>query len=226
MNREMQSLNGMARLERNKKIIIGALGVALAVFVGIGCGGGGGDSSAPLLRGTFVDSPVEGLEYETQTQIGVTDTNGTFMYHQGETVSFHLGDIDLGEAPAKSMMTPVDLVEGAVDETHPMVTNMARLLQTMDADMDLENGITITNEMTEAMLGHMVDFNVDPDEFETRPDVVAFMETMNNLGFSGGFRMMVSPADAQAHLSITMADMMAGQGGMGSGNGMMGGNTM
>jgi hypothetical protein len=51
------------------------------------CSGGG--SSSPVtsvdnpLTGVFVDAPVEGLNYKTETMNGITDENGTFKYHVG-----------------------------------------------------------------------------------------------------------------------------------------------
>ncbi len=191
------------------------LGLMLVTLLVVGCSGeggglvgGDGSSSEALLQGIFMDSAVEGLEYETETQFGVTDHDGTFMYMEGETVMFHVGDIVLGEAHAQSMMTPIDLVNGAMDETHPMVINMARFIQTLDEDMDPENGITITEEMRTAMIGHMIDFNMDPDLFEYDPDVQMFMHTLNGMHSSGSMRMMVSAENAKWHLHITIMGMM------------------
>ena len=68
---------------------------------------------------------------------GITDGAGTFMYHEGESITFLVGDIMLGSAPGNFIMTPIDLVPGAVDETHPTVTNICRLLQSLDQDGNL-----------------------------------------------------------------------------------------
>ena len=219
----------VSRLQRSHII----LGIMLGATLLVGCGGGGGDvgaasSSSTPLAGAFVDSPVEGLEYETGAQSGITDANGTFKYMAGESITFHVGDLMLGKAMAKAKMTPVDLVAGAMDETHPMVTNMARFLQTMDADMDPENGITITEEMADAMLGHKIDFDMDMDKFEYDPDVQDAMNAMNMMDSSR--RMMVSIEGAREHLGNTMKGMMTGGFRMGSngitGDGMTGGGMM
>lgn len=164
--------------------------------------------STPILEGVFIDSPVEGLEYETPTHTGMTDENGTFMYHDGDTMRFYIGDVLLGEAMAKPMMTPLDLVEGATDETHPAVINMLRLIQTMDEDMNPENGITITEEMSDAMMNHMIDFNMDPDQFEYDPDVMMIMDTINEGDSYEHMRTMVSTEDAIEHFNNSMNDMM------------------
>jgi hypothetical protein len=203
----------------------GVLGLILTILLVSGCNDSGGVSpSVSLLEGSFVDSPVEGLGYVTETQSGITDMDGTFMYAEGETVTFLVGDVILGEGPAQTVMTPIDLVEGAVEVTHPMVTNMARFLQTLDADMAPENGITITEEMANAMVDHMIDFNMDPENFEHDPNVRMAMDAINGMDPSDGFHMMVSSDDAQNHFSNTMNDMMSGDAGMGTGGGGMMGN--
>jgi len=201
-------------INKNSKSLKSSLIILLFFMIAIsflnGCGGGGGVAapSEPLLEGVFIDSPVEGLEYETPTRTGMTDEDGTFHYYAGEMMRFYIGDIELGEAPAKSVMTPIDLVEGATDENHPAVINMARLLQTMDEDMDPENGITITEIMSNAMIDHMIDFNMDPDQFEYDLNVMSMMITMNEVDQSGYTRMMVSTEDALDHFSESMNSMM------------------
>jgi hypothetical protein len=188
-----------------------------------GCGGGGGSSdNAPALEGTFVDSPVEGLEYNTPTQSGVTDANGTFRYMAGEKVTFSLGNMVLGDAMGKPVMTPIDMVVGATDEFNPMVTNMARFLQTLDADMDLANGITITDEVADLMLNHMINFNMNTADFSNDPNHISFMDALNAMNPSGPMHMLVPAVDAQNHLRNSMNQMMNnGSGGMSSGNNMM-----
>jgi hypothetical protein len=178
-----------------------------------GCGGGGGgvdtSSSIPLVEGVFIDSAVQGLEYETPTRNGITDAEGTFMYHEGDTIRFYIGDIMLGEAVASSMMTPIDLVDGATDETHPAVINMARFLQTIDEDMNPENGITITGAMSNAMIGHMIDFNMDPDSFTYDPDVMMVMSAINEVAPYRHMRTLVSADDAVTQFSSYMNNMTA-----------------
>ncbi len=100
--------------------------------------------------GVFLDSAVEGLHFKTATQSGFTDAAGTFFHMDGETVQFHMGDVLIGEAPAEPFITPVDLIPGATDETHPTVINISRFLQTMDMDADPSNGIFIPDDKTKA----------------------------------------------------------------------------
>ena len=106
----------------------------MLIFLFYGCGGNGSSSSASsdsFLQGTFLDSPVAGLSYEIETHSGTTDQNGTFFYLEGETIRFILGDVYMGQATAAPQMTPIDIVPGATDSTHPAVANMIRFMQTL-----------------------------------------------------------------------------------------------
>jgi len=83
--------------------------------------------------GQLIDSPVQGVQYQSGSLFGVTGPEGGFQYEEGAVILFSIGDIRLGEAvPAKSLMSPVDLVPGGGIES-PAVINIARLLQSLDA---------------------------------------------------------------------------------------------
>ena len=202
------------------KMLIPILIVAVTIGL-IGCGGGGGDgggSNSALVsgvqEGVFVDSPVQGLHYETNTQSGTTDANGKFFYKEGETVTFSMGDLVLGEAMAASVMTPIDMVPDATDETHPTVTNMIRFMQTLDEDNNLDNGIFLPPYVMEELQGRQIDFNMDPVEFENDVDVQMFMDTLHAMYASYADRMMVNEEDAQLHMRNTMGGNMHSGGGM------------
>ena len=78
--------------------------VVLFIFLLTACSsGGGGGGSNGLRTGRFVDGPVSGLYYETATQAGQTDAQGTFEYRSGETVRFYVGDILIGEATGAAL---------------------------------------------------------------------------------------------------------------------------
>ena len=114
----------------------------LAISIAIaGCGGSGTSTST----GVFVDDIVEGIEYVTATQSGVTNEKGEFKYLDGETVTFKVGGTTLGTSAAKSLVTPIDLDSTAsTSNITSKVTNMAQLLQSLDEDLDPNNGIRIS----------------------------------------------------------------------------------
>ncbi len=118
----------------------------LTAFILSGCGGGGGttDPLTGISTATFIDAPVEGLEFVSPTQEGVTDKNGNFIYREGESVTFHIGNLYLGSAkPKNGVVTPLDLI-GTTDTTDPRVVAILQTLQTLDSDGNTSNGITIS----------------------------------------------------------------------------------
>ncbi|MCF2950485.1 DM13 domain-containing protein [Paraglaciecola aquimarina] len=110
-----------------------------------------------VLSGTFIDSAVQGLNYVTATQTGTTDEEGTFLYIDGETVTFSIGDIQFPEVTAGEMLSPLD-VFGVTDVNDIQVQNMARLLQSLDQDGIAGNGITISDNAHTQATGLTVDF--------------------------------------------------------------------
>ena len=123
-----------------------------------------------VCTGYYYDSLVSGLTYESRsdgvvTHTGVTGEDndpGSFSYAEGDTVSFSLGDISLGQTVAKERVTPFDfagIVEEAIGgcevngdlpedtDAFRRVANLAILLQTLDTDGDDTNGIEIRSEV-------------------------------------------------------------------------------
>lgn len=126
-----------------------ALIAVCALFLN-GCGGGSYSSStgaatpAATSQGVFLDSAVEGMRYVSGSLSGYTGSDGRFGYETGQSVSFYVGDILIGEATGEAVVTPADLVPGATDQTHPTVSNICQFIQSPDDDGDWSNGITIT----------------------------------------------------------------------------------
>lgn len=205
--------------------------IGLIAIVGIGCSHGDNmyeetDSASDVKKGVFLDSAVEGLAYETDTQYGVTDEHGTFTYMDNETIMFSLGDTVLGQAGAEPTLTPVDLVPGAVDETHPTVINICRFLQTLDHDGDPENGITITEEVGGELEDRNIDFDMDPTDFEHDPDMQNLIDTLNGMPTYDHDLMMVSTEQAQRHMQQTLLDMQNNMDDMMDDENMMGSDEM
>ena len=138
---------------------------ALTASLLTACGGGGGGSDTKetippesILTGSFVDSPVEGLRYETPTQKGLTNNLGEFKYVAGESVTFFLGGTQLGVTLGASLVTPfslfgitpltseheiIEALSGNDTNSFDRALNVATLLQTFDIDANPENGINL-----------------------------------------------------------------------------------
>jgi len=182
-----------------------ALGVALAC----GCGNdtepaGPGRGGSTTNQGIFIDARCAGLDYVAARGtddeiIGVTDANGTFTYVPGENVVFLIGGLCLGEAPAAARMTPLQLID-TNDVTHYAVTNLARLLQTLDDDADPSNGIQVTAAVRAAASSHWLDFFLPAATFESDPLTIGIVEVLT-AATQAGQRPLVPAAEAQANLT-------------------------
>ena len=147
-----------------------------------------------------------GLDYDTGSEFGLTGLSGGFNYHEGEIITFSIGDVILGTAAGKDMLTPIDLVPGAADETDSTVTNICRLLQSLDQDGNLQNGIQITAQIRGEVDGRTIDFNLSINQFENDPAIVGLFDTLNalNVFTADTPRQLISAAEAQNHLRATL----------------------
>lgn len=179
----------------------------------ISCGGAGGssDTDTSALEGIFTDGPVEGLSYTSGSLSGITNETGRFSYQQGETVTFSVGDIIIGTGTPTATMTPISLVPGAVDETHPTVINIVRFLMTIDDDNDASNGIQITQTVRLSTAAQSIDFSQSTSAFDSNTNVqnvVALLTAETTVGV----RYLVSTQAAQEHLAGTLQNIDTGTG--------------
>jgi hypothetical protein len=156
---------------------------------------GGPDATS---QGVFIDSPVTGLRYETETHNGVTDENGKFDYEEGETVTFFVGDIKLGSAPAAEELSPI-AIAATPDATIQTleVQNIAALLQTLDVDGNTDNGIVISPEVAQAINFTDIDFSA--------PIIQVLGEMVIDIFQVTGISLeVVYPERAALHLATTL----------------------
>lgn len=178
--------------------------LVLVVSLGLFACSSGGSSGAgsppdPVVKtGVFLDSPVVGIHYKTESRSGETDSAGEFQYIEGETVTFSIGGIEFPSAKAKGTVTPLDLA-GATDVKNQVVINIIRLLQTLDNDGNPENGIQITRAVHDAAAEVTIDFSLTVEEFEA---TVAPFLAANDL-------ILISTESAIAHFEETIVSIKA-----------------
>ncbi|KZZ36664.1 MULTISPECIES: hypothetical protein [unclassified Oleiphilus] len=160
------------------------------------CDGGSKQSStepADIRTGSFIDSPVSGLYYETETQSGMTNERGEFSYSDGEQVKFSIGGIYLGTSEAQELITPFDLsgsaplnseksiitsLQSTDISSFDRVINIATLLQALDQDGEPENGIDLGNAHTELELS-TINFYVKASQFTEQVDFKGVLSQLN-----------------------------------------------
>ncbi len=138
-------------------------------LVFIGCGGGNDsrgnttDINTTTLVGTFIDSPVEGLRYSTNSLSGFTNNKGEFQYKVGETVDFFIGNIKLGSAIGGEVISPLTLTgENDLNNISSKSTNIARILQTLDEDSTNKGKIKIPLSLVD-LDNFKIDFESEAD---------------------------------------------------------------
>jgi len=125
--------------------------------------------NADVLTGVFVDSAVEGVSYATDTQAGITNSAGEFLYKIGEEVSFSIGSIEFPPVLGAVQVSPVDMGLVSSDPRQTTV-NIARLLQSLDDDGDPENGIDIPESAVTSSVA--IDFFQDSEAFSNDTNVI------------------------------------------------------
>lgn len=173
-----------------------------------GCGGSSSDSDpTPVTRaGVFGSTPVSGLHYgDGDTAPGITDEHGYFNYSSNQSITFSIGDLELGGAEGADTITTLSLTNGATSAHDPRVTNKLILLQTLDADGDLNNGIQITETIQREVSANAgtLDFDQPVAAFSA-----ALQTVMTNLDNAGAFsdtdpraRTITAATDAEAHFN-------------------------
>jgi serine protease len=198
----MKAVNRKKALSLHSLLMHGATGLFVLLVLALltACGGGGGGGGSDVKTGKFIDAPVQGLDYLTITQSGTTNSQGNFKYEAGEDITFSIGDVVLGTTLGKSIITPLDLVPGAQDETDPTVTNILRLLQSLDVDGDLDNSIFLTPQIASEVSGRPINFNTSVENFGDG-EIADLFDSLNDQGaFSGNTpRVLRGPEEAQEH---------------------------
>lgn len=194
-----------------------SLAVAPMVLSLTGCFSGSSSSSsggasppgAPgqqLLTGTFVDSPVAGLDYRgTDSEPARTDSEGQFQYREGDTITFSIGDLELGSAIGAEVVTPLDIVSGAGGAGDQRVTNILTLLQTLDVDGDLNNGIQLTDQIRDEVSSNAGMLTLDQAPNDFRQSLEPIVESLHEEGLFTDLdprpRRVVDPEEAIEHFN-------------------------
>jgi len=184
----------------------------MLLFSLAGCdsGGGGGPVAAPegtYSVGYFLDSPVEGLQYRTigDDWKGLTDPQGMFYYQGSDAITFFLGGVVLGSTTPKHIITPVDLGGVAANTASTKVINIAQFLQSLDDDLNPNNGIRISQDVREALAGITVDFT--KDDLNNDAGVQEMFDRLNDMGIYPEEAGLIPAAQAQLHLENTITQI-------------------
>lgn len=180
------------------------------------CGGGESEAESNSV-GVLTDSPVQGVEYITSSNLaGVTSAGGRFEYKPGDTIIFRIGGMPLGLVTgtgSRMTVTPLQLIEGTTaitDQTQRenAVTNLLVLLQSLDDNGNPGDGIRIPDAARTALMVPSVweplytKLTAAPADFA---DEAEFTDLIADLGNTP-----VSAAAALAHFKAQFLEDLAG----------------
>lgn len=165
------------------------VGIAIFCLSLSACGGGGsdddGDDGGPsITTGQFKNTYVEGLKYkcisnfidgtnswdlENPSKVDHTDKDGTYSCPSHGFVEFYIGNFQLGWSyELKSLITPYDLESLSLPSDLPelKVQLISQILQSIDDDQNLSNGIKISPDFDylddfDLLLNQSINYNYE-----------------------------------------------------------------
>lgn len=131
----------------------------------------------------IIAGPICGLRYQTPSASGVTNERGEFSFSAGDTVTFLVGGLVLGTADAAlrvNLAQLVNRVAGNIDKLHdPAVTNLARLVISLDQAGIIEGGITIVPSVHDAVLHMPINYGQPEEAFGRDPMIVRLLTRLD-----------------------------------------------
>lgn len=135
------------------------------------CGGSGGGGVAGVMgtaalsnaKSTGVFANVSGLTYSTGSQAASTSASGAFSYKTGDTITFSVGDIVVGKATGRALVTPLHLIPGA-DAANTNVVNIMRFLMSIGTYDTSKLTISIPPAVLVAAKNKVIDFSTTTDQ--------------------------------------------------------------
>ncbi|MBU1215329.1 MAG: DUF839 domain-containing protein [Gammaproteobacteria bacterium] len=150
---------------RNNAVYLAVLSALL--LAGCGSGSSNTTSGSTSLTGILSDSYVKGVSYSTTSGAsGVTGTNGEFTYADGDTVSFKIGQVNLGAVHmdgsalstenGKKVLRPKDLA-GVMDEVDQKALAVAQVIQTVAGASTTDTHIDVSANASKLATSGTVD---------------------------------------------------------------------
>jgi hypothetical protein len=137
----------------NKFNLLGLSVVIIGLLVGCGSSDTSITGAGDVQTGTgyYVDSAVQGVDYECGTKSGTTDEDGKFTFEVGKECSFLVAGVPLRTTKADDLVDGVKVLEGNPD--------VQRFLQSIDNDNNASNGIQIDPKILEVLTQALVEHN-------------------------------------------------------------------
>jgi hypothetical protein len=138
--------------------ILSAFSLASVVLAIAACSGGGNSTTTTTASttstGQVVDAPIVGLKYVCGTSSGITDATGSYTYTKGDSCTFSVGNVTIGNlssVPQDGTVTPQDIAVVLRSNTADLnVLAVAQFLQSINSGTT-PGVITISSAVTSAL---------------------------------------------------------------------------
>jgi len=151
-----------------------------------------------IVTGQFIDSPVQGLKYQSASFSGITNAGGEFKYRLAESTEFFAGSLSLGRFENGVYITPFS--SNMSSEDREKAKNTLRLLQSLDEDGMPENGIDIRSAVSNDQAETLGDIDLNTLVSEFGSDA-GHQQILSQLTNSSAF---VPLQDALNHAAVEM----------------------
>lgn len=183
-----------------KKIYTAASALLVGALMITGCGGSddGSSNNVNTTTGVFVDSPVQGVQYDCSSGVtGLTDNLGQFTCNTDDTITFSINGFELGSATVQPLVTPAYLNP----EDAAAALDVAQLLQTLDSDGNASNGINVaqSGDLFDSMKS-MADNGVEVGQADFDSVATSYIGEI-----------LVDESTAQEHLDQYLTDLLVGK---------------
>ncbi|MEY4564254.1 MAG: hypothetical protein RLZZ618_3531 [Pseudomonadota bacterium] len=162
-----------------RRVTCARLSLSVLCLALAACGSGDDVSGSS----SFGDTPVAGLDYEGQNVAAKrTGAAGEYSYQSFEPLRFSIGRLELGSATGAPSLNPLTITAGATTAADRKVTNKLILLQSIDADGALNNGIQISDAIRTAVSDRAASINFDQDTAAFRTSLAPLLTALETAG--------------------------------------------
>lgn len=168
----------MRNINRQKCHRIGLFAITAVLIAVLGTGCGNNDVSIVSTTGVFADGAIGNAEYRCTGKVGTTNTDGEFTCPAGTAVSFHYGNLKLGEVdsvPDDGFVLIQDVLGKNRSETSDStVLLLAQFLQSLGDDGNHDNGIYLDPSLIGSAITAETDFtSLDSTEVQSLVTTIA-----------------------------------------------------
>ncbi|WP_372963979.1 organic solvent ABC transporter permease [Marinobacter sp.] len=143
------------------------------VLICSGCFDSGGSGSDDLKTGRIHAHGISGLSYQTASQAGTTDEQGTFRYYPGETLSLKVGNLPITEGvPAQEFVSFLEFQPELREALQTPKVDSEQLKDHTLTENSLLDNIELINRTRFLMALNWTEIIEDDEGIDIRPRVI------------------------------------------------------